>query len=69
MALVDVYAGGQHRHEAGNGRERRSNQLNTTAQPTDSARQADVRPAKQIGGGFQACGRMRHSHALLNRVE
>jgi hypothetical protein len=69
MALVDVDACRLHGYDAGNGGERRSDRLNATAQPTDSSGQADVGPAKQIGGGFQALGRMRHGHALLNRVE
>ena len=67
MALVDVDR--RHRYEAGNGGESRSDRLNATTQPTDGSGQADVGPANQIGSGFQALGRMRHGHALLNRVE
>ena len=50
-------------------REGRSDRSNAPAQPPDSARQGDVRPAQRIGGGFHALGRRRYDDAVFDRGE
>jgi hypothetical protein len=69
VALANVDTDRWVRCEAGDGGEGRSDRSDPTAQPTDRSGQGNVGPAEQVGGNFQALGRLHHGHALLNRIE
>ena len=69
MALVDIDTDRWVLCEAGDGGEGRSDRSDPPAQPSDGSGQGNVGPAEQVGGNFQALGRLSHGHALLNRIE
>lgn len=59
----------QVRHEIGNRCDPGADSLHATAEPADCPRQCYLWPADQIGGGFQAAGRLHRRDTYLDRVK
>lgn len=56
-------------HEIGNGGDPGADRLDATAEPADRPRQCHLWPADQIGGGFQAAGRLHGRDTIFDRIK